>query len=685
MKRRRFSLIANILSVGFPHVATYPRAFLAAVIAAVTTLGADVAAAQAVSPPVNTAAPTISGTERVGEQLTGQTGTWSSTETPTLFRQWQRCQPGGSSCSDILGQTASRYLISSADRGKSLRLKVTATNQGGSTVAYSAATPRVFGRIDQEIQALSPFAWYRGGPPDTTASGLTSALQDSTSNAYHVPWQTPGSWSRGLFDNAVVGAGPAFGNPGGGGWRTWDFNTGCGWSMSTWVNPNGSTQTSQAILDRDAVGSSNNRLWVLQRRSDNTLRFTVWDATSGKDYALYDQLRGPTTHVGVTFSCGTVRLYTNGVLRSTVTIPGGTAGTGSDILISASSRATGSENFNGWQDELAFFSKTLSNEDMSAVYKAGSTVPSSTNGLPPQGQYEFCALAGVVSMCSDRLRSIAQGGFRLVVNARQLTGSAAEQRAYMSAANAADLQVMWGLHRGFWQSPLSASDMLSKYPQLAADCGCQTNDGLLQFIVRLAKESPATWGYYVADEPPPSEKSKVQALAQRVRQLDPGHPTIMVGIEPGNLGGANIYPFAGVTNVIAADPYPVCNQPPGTVDIDATVGSSSRIVAAAAAGGPAAPPTTPAMVLQGWSWGDADFGSGICGTATQRFPTQSELRAMRDSAITNAHPALIMWFNYPSVSAWPPGQIMNGWSNPTDAAARWASLTSAAFSPTPGG
>ncbi len=69
-------------------------AFGAAALALLAFAGTALAAA-----PVNSAAPTITGTARVGETLTVQNGTW--TNNPTAFQyQWQRCSAAGASCVD---------------------------------------------------------------------------------------------------------------------------------------------------------------------------------------------------------------------------------------------------------------------------------------------------------------------------------------------------------------------------------------------------------------------------------------------------------------------------------------------------------------------------------------------------------------------------------------------------------
>jgi hypothetical protein len=88
--------------------------------------------------PKNTAAPTISGTARVGQQLTANEGTWSGNPTAYAF-EWQRCDADVIVCSNI-GATAKTYLVRTADLGYRLRVRVTARNDKGSATATSALT-----------------------------------------------------------------------------------------------------------------------------------------------------------------------------------------------------------------------------------------------------------------------------------------------------------------------------------------------------------------------------------------------------------------------------------------------------------------------------------------------------------------------------------------------------------------
>ena len=90
-----------------------------------------IVAAPAVSTP-----PSISGTTVVGQPLTADPGAW--TGSPTFALQWQRCDATGGSCVDVGSANGSMYTLTSADQGHTLRVRVTATNDGGTVSATSA-------------------------------------------------------------------------------------------------------------------------------------------------------------------------------------------------------------------------------------------------------------------------------------------------------------------------------------------------------------------------------------------------------------------------------------------------------------------------------------------------------------------------------------------------------------------
>ena len=85
-------------------------------------------------PPEPITYPTITGTAREGESLTGSTGAW--TGAPSSFAyEWGRCNEN--SCEPIAGAASQTYALTSADVGHYVYFVVTATNITGSGQAYA--------------------------------------------------------------------------------------------------------------------------------------------------------------------------------------------------------------------------------------------------------------------------------------------------------------------------------------------------------------------------------------------------------------------------------------------------------------------------------------------------------------------------------------------------------------------
>jgi hypothetical protein len=83
-------------------------------------------------PPVNTAAPVVSGTGTVGSNLTVTGGTWNYSPTSRAY-QWRR---GGA---NIAGATGMVYALVGADSGTNVTCAEMATNAAGSATAISNA------------------------------------------------------------------------------------------------------------------------------------------------------------------------------------------------------------------------------------------------------------------------------------------------------------------------------------------------------------------------------------------------------------------------------------------------------------------------------------------------------------------------------------------------------------------
>jgi hypothetical protein len=261
--------------------------------------------------------------------------------------------------------------------------------------------------------------------------------------------------------------------------------------------------------------------------------------------------------------------------------------------------------------------------------------------LPPQGVYEVCAPARSPDGCAGRLQAITDAGFRVVLNGAALDGGEAPARQYAAAASAAGVRVIW---------PVRANP---------------------DAVVWL-RDLPATWGYYLWDEPKPVDRPALETLVSRVRALDPYHPRLVVGC--GFCAGGvteNVAPWADLDVWLGADVYPVFGQPPDPGGVYVWTRLAFAQLEAVARGPRVA-------VLQAWRWGDStsDSSAAQVNAAATRFPTRDEIRAQRDAA---GPVDLMLWFTLPDVIGWPPGQRLAGWADPGDPLRRWVDLVAGVF------
>ena len=115
--------------------------------------------------PVNTAAPSITGTTQQGETLTAADGAWSNSPAGYTY-QWARCNSEGKACGPISGATSAGYTVAESEVGQTLRLIVTATNAGGSREAESPAVGLVgtFSEFSKGITASANLRAITAGP-----------------------------------------------------------------------------------------------------------------------------------------------------------------------------------------------------------------------------------------------------------------------------------------------------------------------------------------------------------------------------------------------------------------------------------------------------------------------------------------------------------------------------------------
>jgi hypothetical protein len=90
--------------------------------------------------PFNTTEPSISGTARVGSTLEANRGQWGGEQPITYSYVWLRCNDKGDNCSEIQGANDTTYEVRDADTGRTIRVRVIARNDRGSTSAISNPT-----------------------------------------------------------------------------------------------------------------------------------------------------------------------------------------------------------------------------------------------------------------------------------------------------------------------------------------------------------------------------------------------------------------------------------------------------------------------------------------------------------------------------------------------------------------
>ncbi len=147
-----------------PHVATDADGNATAV-----WTGADaIRRAILVAAPTVVSPPSTSGTATQGLTLTGTTGSWRGTPPVTLGLRWRRCDAAGQACGDIPGATGSSHQLAAADAGSTVRLRVAATNAGGTTVADSAPSAVV------AADTTPPVTTIDAGPSGSVSSASAS-------------------------------------------------------------------------------------------------------------------------------------------------------------------------------------------------------------------------------------------------------------------------------------------------------------------------------------------------------------------------------------------------------------------------------------------------------------------------------------------------------------------------------
>lgn len=224
----------------------------------------------------------------------------------------------------------------------------------------------------------------------------------------------------------------------------------------------------------------------------------------------------------------------------------------------------------------------------------------------PIGVYEGVAVSAPEAVA--RLEEIAGGPFNTVLNYGMVSGTLGEVRAYLSAADALGLKVIF-----------SIKDLYEGTTYFPKSVGTWTRaEDMVRGVVQTFRDSPALLAWYVNDELSPKWLPQLQNMYQLVRQLDPNHPTYAVLYQVGQLAR-----YAGTTDVLGVDPYPIPNNPVNMV-LDWTR-------SAVATGLPVW------TVIQSFDW------SVYNKTAQRRPPTRDELRCMTYLALIGGAKGIVYY------------------------------------------
>ena len=132
--------------------------------------------AGAEAPQMNSAA-AVSGSAVVGAELTAHNGTWlydngtSCQSECVMTYQWQRCDQGGSACSDIGGATGRFYTVQAADAGS--RLRAMETMSIYDCGAHNTQTGTIECRWDRRSAPSGMTAAVPGGAPTSPTAPPT--------------------------------------------------------------------------------------------------------------------------------------------------------------------------------------------------------------------------------------------------------------------------------------------------------------------------------------------------------------------------------------------------------------------------------------------------------------------------------------------------------------------------------
>ena len=153
--------------------------------------------------PVNTTAPSITGTLERSYTLAANIGVWAGSGNAYSY-QWERSTDGGGTWTAVASATGAAYQVQAADEGDELRVLVTATNPDGTATAPSGATATV--PSSPPVDTTAPTV--AGTPQRGLQLSGTIGAWSGPGNSYSYQWQRS---AGGTTWTSIAGAtGPAY-------------------------------------------------------------------------------------------------------------------------------------------------------------------------------------------------------------------------------------------------------------------------------------------------------------------------------------------------------------------------------------------------------------------------------------------------------------------------------------------
>jgi len=193
--RRNGSAISGATASAFTKTSADFGSDISVIVTATNASGSGQATSNAISVPalpVNSVAPSISGTAQVGQTLTASTGTWSGS--PTYTYQWK------ADGANISGATASTFVLTGSQVGAAITVTVTATNASGSASATSSATSAVLplAPVNSVLPTISGTAQV--GQTLTASTGTWT----NSPTGYSYQWRADGADISGATSSTIV-------------------------------------------------------------------------------------------------------------------------------------------------------------------------------------------------------------------------------------------------------------------------------------------------------------------------------------------------------------------------------------------------------------------------------------------------------------------------------------------------